>query len=77
MATVPIVKPTPVVKVTAEQLKIKLHELEKQAMTFVGKEGHNPFLWIRHTIRPLESKIHNEGLTQEVIDEVNNLVYKP
>ena len=35
----------------------KLDALEKEAMTFAGKEGHNPFLWIRNNIAPLRKAL--------------------
>ena len=58
-----------------EDLKVLLLAVEKEAMQFVGKEGHNPFVWIRDNVRSLERELTMAELTPELVTKIKALKY--
>lgn len=48
---------TPATPDKSQKAKLHAESLRKQASEFIGKPGHNPFLWIRENLVPLEDAL--------------------
>lgn len=72
--TVTPAKPVVPAKPSVESLKVHLVEQEKIAMKHVGKVGHNPFLWIREVVRPLDVELHANP-SDALFEKIKSTVY--
>ena len=54
-----------------KSITLKADALLKEALTFSGKEGHNPYLWIKKNLEPINARIAKKDLT--VIPVLNAL----
>lgn len=69
--------PTTPFKFDRDKVLAKLEEYRDYMNGFVGKPGHNPFMFLYNTLDPLLTRIEKGEETEELFNSVMNLIFAP
>lgn len=58
-----------------KQAEKRFEEVEKYQMTFNGKPGFNPFIWLRDNVLPLRTQYKNGIRSAELYNKIMSLTF--
>ena len=63
----------PEFKFDAEKAKAHIETIKEHLKQFVGKQNHNPFLWIKDHLEPLVQRLEDGEKTKELFEAILSL----